>query len=191
MSNTPRPVSSRIFAVASSRVSPLTLQTASTPIWPPCLRARRMTDSEKPRSSVSASTRARLRPAAMSARPATAGSAPNTATAIRFENMPPRPVSSGPMNTSPPKMPNTSSTAPPKKSMVPVFMAGPYWNETLGTAFVPASALKYSLWSGNPPMRAHHAPGMPRTSLLYCFREHHQLGDGALELVGALDLVGA
>src|SRR6266478_1417674 len=110
-SNTPRPVSCRIRAVASSRVKPLAFATCSTWICPLFFFASASATSEKCRSSLCCSPRARLRPAATSASPTAATTPPTprperstkpcpfstkNALSIRSANAPPRMATNAP-----------------------------------------------------------------------------------------------
>src|SRR3989442_102592 len=142
-SNNPRPVSCRIRAVASSRDSPLAFATWSTSICPMFFFASASAASEKCRSSLCCSIRARLRPAATSASP-TAATTPPTTRPERSTN--PCPLSTkNALSISNANAPPTMPTkAPPMVRSPLVLLAIPYWNETLGTARAPLSALKYS-----------------------------------------------
>ena len=166
-SKRPRPVSWRIRAVASSRERPLAFATWSTCTWPLFFFASASATSEKWRSSVSCSTRALFRPTATSPSPIVATTTPTT--------NPDRSTNPWPLSTTNAFSINAENAAPRMATKAPPMVRIPlvripilYWNDTLGTARAPLSALKYSL-GPNPPIFAHHAPGMPRMSVLYCW----------------------
>src|SRR5919201_5697355 len=135
-SNSPRPVSWRIRAVASSCESPLALATSSNCTCPLFFFASASATSEKWRSSSSFSKRALFRPAATSASPMAATTTPTTS--------PERSTNPWPLSTTNAFSINAENAAPRMATNAPPMVRIPlvripalYWNDTLGTARAP------------------------------------------------------
>src|SRR5207237_10717652 len=143
-SNNPRPVSCRIRAVASSRDSPLAFATWSTWICPLFFFARASATSEKCRSSLCCSIRARLRPAATSASP-TAATTPPTTRPERSTNPCPLSTKNALSISSANAPPRMATNAPPMVRIPLVRIAYPLLEGDLGNRARPAFRLEVFL----------------------------------------------